>query len=325
MVPRQPDLDDSQLWLFDPGVDVAKLKQVRDSLLARQGAAATERAYRGDWADFTAFCKRAGRRLPATAETLELYLVDAAERHHTLWTMRRRITGIRAVHRALGMKPPETEGARKVLLELARSGYGAASPKRAITGAEIRAMSNACDNSARGLRDRALLLLGFSAGLRRSELVGLDLADVTFQRSGVELHVRRSKTDQTGEGRVIGVWMGKTAPTCPVRALQRWMKARGPKAGPLFVGWQGVRRLDTRLDGQSVAKIVRRVAAEAGIDAGRLGGHSLRAGCVTAAIQSGASLPAVMERTGHKSIAMLARYYRPAGAWSGGNPLDGVL
>jgi site-specific recombinase XerD len=79
------------------------------------------------------------------------------------------------------------------------------------------------------------------------------------------------------------------------------------------------------MDGQSVAKIVRRVAAEAGIDAGRLAGHSLRAGCVTAAIQSGASLVAVMERTGHKSVVMLQKYFRPAGVWSGGNPLDGVL
>jgi site-specific recombinase XerD len=304
---------------------MAKLKRVRDGLLQRHGAEATERAYAGDWSDFESFCRRAGRRLPATAETLELYLVDAAGRGHSIWTLRRRITGIRAVHRALGHRPPETEGARKVLLELAREGHGAAQPKRAVTAVEIRAMANACTNAPRGLRDRALLLLGFSAGLRRSELVGLDLVDVSFQRAGVELAIRRSKTDQKRDGRVVAVWTGKTAATCPVRALQRWMKARGSKPGPLFTGWQGIRRLDSRLDGQSVAKIVRKVAAEAGIDAGRLAGHSLRAGCVTAAIQSGASLPAVMERTGHKSLAMLQQYYRPAGAWSGGDPLSGVL
>jgi integrase len=239
--------------------------------------------------------------------------------------LRRRITGIRSAHRRLGLIPPAAEGARKMIHELARRGQGTARPKRAVTLDELGRMVRGCDDSDVGLRDRALLLVGFASGLRRSELVALDVEDVRFDRRGIELRIRRSKTDQEGQGRVVAVFQGKRPATCPVRALRLWMRRCCGVTGALWIGFRGPEcRPAGRLSAQGVREIVRKRASGVGICCDELGAHSLRAGCVTAAIEGGASLPAVMERTGHRSVGMLARYYRPASAWSA-DPLAGVL
>lgn len=306
---------------------MAKLRKVRDELLGRAGASATGRAYAGDWESFISWCKAAGRAaLPASAESVELYLVHEAQRGQRLYTLRRRLTGIRAAHRAAGAKPPGSAGALKLLRELARDGKGRPSPKRALTVDELGQMVRELDvRDPRGKRDRAILLLGFAAGLRRSELSGLDLADVRLDRRGVELTIRRSKTDQEGRGRTVAVWSAKQRALCPVLAVRAWIEARGRWAGPLFTRWRGETETRERLSGDSVNDIVQRAASDAGLDGSAFGAHSLRAGCVTAAVKAGAPLPAIMARTGHRSIATLSGYYRPATAWSAGDPLAGAL
>jgi integrase len=307
------------------GVDVRALEARRDELLGRVGARATERAYAADWADYLEFWRRMGRPMKTTAEALSVYLIDAGGRGLSLYTLRRRVTGIRRMAARAGLPVPEAREAWTLLAGLARAGVGRPRPKRALTVDELVAMVAACGDEPLGRRDRALVLLGFAAGLRRSELCALDLADVRYVRQGVELSVRRSKTDQAGAGRTIGVYRGAHPATDPVRALKAWLEARGGWAGPLFVGWRGRVMLRGRMEPGTVARVVRRLAGAAGVDAGELAGHSLRAGCVTAAVAAGASLVEVMERTGHKSVVMLQRYYRPAGAWAGRDVLGGVL
>lgn len=324
VAPCEPE----QLTLFEVGsLDMGKLRTIRAGLLRRPGAAATERAYRADWLVFSGWCKRAGRSaLPASAESVELFLVSEQEGGAALGTLRRRISGIRAAHRGAGLPVPVMTGANKLLHEWARDGRGRARPKAALTVEQLGLLLAQCDTTApRGLRDRALLLLGFASALRRGELAALDLADVRMERRGLELSIGRSKTDQAGEGRTVAVWRVARPDLDPVRAVQEWIRVRGRWAGPLFTRWRGPVALRERIAGEVVHDLVQRCAVAAGLDGERFGAHSLRAGFVTAAIRGGAPLPAIMGATGHKSIRTLSGYYRPVGAWGASNPLAGAL
>jgi integrase len=162
-----------------------------------------------------------------------------------------------------------------------------------------------------GERDRALLLVCFAGAFRRSELVSLDVADVSFTRDGLVIRLRRSKTDQEGEGRTIGIPYGSRPMTCPVRALKEWLDFSGITAGPLFrpVNRHG-QVLATRLSDRGVARVVQRAAAAAGLDPTDVAGHSLRAGLATSAAAAGVSERAIMAQTGHKSLPMVRRYIR---------------
>ena len=159
------------------------------------------------------------------------------------------------------------------------------------------------------LRDRALLLVGFAGAFRRSELVGLDVEDLAFSRAGVAVHLRRSKTDQEGQGRKIGIPRGQID-TCPMAALQAWLRASGIEAGPLFRGVTRHGHLQGRLSGYAVALVVKRRAAAIGLNQERFAGHSLRAGLATSAAAAGASERAIMAQTGHRSVLMVRRYIR---------------
>jgi integrase len=162
-----------------------------------------------------------------------------------------------------------------------------------------------------GCRDRALLLLGFAGALRRSELVGLDVADVSEGTDGLTVRLRRSKTDQEGAGRTIGVPYGSNPITCPVRAWRGWLEVSGIAEGPAF------RPVDrhghigaTRLSAPAVALVLKRHAARAELDPGEVAGHSLRAGLATSAAVAGVPERVIAEQTGHKGTAMLRRYIR---------------
>lgn len=164
-------------------------------------------------------------------------------------------------------------------------------------------------------RDKSLLLLGFAGAFRRSELVVLTMADITLHAHGLELLIRRSKTDQEGEGRTVFVPLAKSEERCPVKALQRWLELAGIVAGPLF---RPVNRHDTvtselALTPLSVALIVKSaVAGSKGLDAAKnVSGHSLRAGFVTESATQGLQTSAIMGQTGHKSMEMVFRYIRP--------------
>jgi integrase len=162
-----------------------------------------------------------------------------------------------------------------------------------------------------GLRDRALLLLGFAGAMRRSELVGLDVSDVAQVEQGFVITIRKSKTDQHREGRKVGIPFGVRPETCPVRAVHRWLGASGVEDGPLF---RSVNRhgqvLTKRLSAWAVAEVVKRSLKAAGKSARSYSGHSLRAGLVTQAAIAGASERSIQDQSGHKSLLVLRRYIR---------------
>jgi integrase len=162
-----------------------------------------------------------------------------------------------------------------------------------------------------GTRDRAIVLLGFAGAFRRSELVGLDTEDCAFGRDGLTVTLRRSKTDQEGQGRKIGIPYGSNPETCPVRVLQAWIGRAGITAGPLFRALNRHGQLQPgRLSGIDVARVVKKLAQRSGLDGAKYAGHSLRAGHATSAAIAGASERSIMNQTGHRSVQMVRRYIR---------------
>jgi integrase len=241
---------------------------------------------------------------------LVLYLSTLAE-SAKVSTLTRRISAISQAHQAAGLDSPSAHLAvRKLMAGIRRQKGTAQIGKRPLATAELRALF-APLHSGRilDIRDRALLLTGFAGAFRRSELVGLDVSDLEYNNAGLIVNIRRSKTDQEGQGRRVGLPYGSTPPTCPVRALEAWLAVRGAADGPLFRainrhGQLAGRRLTT----QSVALIIKRLAAHAGREAKDLAGHSLRAGLATAAAAAGVSERAIMAQTGHRSLATLRKY-----------------
>lgn len=183
--------------------------------------------------------------------------------------------------------------------------------KAAALTDDIRAMLEATDEGLIGLRDRALILLGFAGAFRRSELVSLDVEDCGFSKDGLTVTLRRSKTDQDGQGRKIGIPYGSNPATCPVRVLQAWIEQVGVTTGPVFrsINRHGQVRPD-RLSPADVARIVKKLAERASLDATKYAGHSLRAGHATSAAIAGASERSIMNQTGHRSVQMVRRYIR---------------
>jgi integrase len=193
----------------------------------------------------------------------------------------------------------------------------APSQKTPVLVGDLQRMVRALPDSLLGARDRALLLVGFAGGFRRSELVGLDHQDLDFSRDGLTVHLRRSKTDQEGVGRKVGVPFGSDRATCPVRALQAWLDAAAIEDGPVFVGLtRHGKTTGNRLDGRDVARAVKRAALTVGLDASKFAGHSLRAGLATSAAKAGKSERAIMAQTGHRSVMMVRRYIRDADLFS---------
>ena len=318
-----------QLELFSrSGPDVVRLREELKRLAASARAPRTRQAYESDWRHFCAWCVSVARPfLPAEEETVELYLADQA-RSLKVSSLSRRVAAIGHYHHAAGYESPAGRRCRLVLRATAREKGAACAQKAAIAPEELRRMSEALGQEkgrVRAIRDRAVLVFGFAAGMRRSELAALDLGDVEISSQGVKVHLRRSKTDQGGEGRWLGIFPGSKAETCPVATLRAWIEARGNQAGPLFTRiTMGDRATEARLSGAAVGEIVQRAVKLIGLDADRYGGHSLRAGCVTAAAAAGVSDVVIMQRTGHRSVQTLAKYVRPAGLFAV-DPLRGVM
>jgi integrase len=274
---------------------------------------ATIRAYRSDWRDFTSWCEIRGLvSLPATRETVALYVADLAG-WAKVATIGRRLSAISQAHKVAGHDSPTLTTAVRATMAGVRRTLGVAQVgKDPVLTADVRAMMAALDGEQLGhLRDRALLLLGFAGAFRRSELVSLDVEDIIDGPEGLTVLLRRSKTDQEGAGRKVGIPYGSNPVTCPVRAYRAWLEASEIMTGPIFrpVDRHG-RIRHRRLGGKSVALIVKRTLAAAGVDPTNYAGHSLRAGLATSAAQAGASERSIMAQTGHKSLPMVRRYIR---------------
>jgi integrase len=279
--------------------------------VAASRSPATMRAYASDWRAFTAWCDDHGLdALPAEPTTVVLYLTDVA-RTAKAATIRRRMSSISVTHQAAGLTSPTADILVRSTWSGIRRTNGVAQTATALLTDDIRAMVNALPDTLLGRRDACLILLGFASALRRSELVALDAGDVIETNDGLVVTVNRSKTDQDGEGRQIGIPYGSNPTTCPVRTLRAWLDASGIEDGPLFRpvdrhGHLGIERLSDR----AVAIVVKRTAQAAGLDPRVVAGHSLRSGMATSAARAGATEAEIMNQTGHKGLPVLRRYIR---------------
>jgi site-specific recombinase XerD len=305
LIPSQPSSESR----IGPLSEIAN----RASEFSRQAKASnTIRAYRADWAHFTAWCRaHVQAPLPATPETVALYVSSLAATHKTA-TIIRRISSISQAHQIAGIESPtKSAKVRLVMAGIRRTMGTAADAKTPVLVEVLKRMITRLPENLLGVRDRAVLLVGFCGAFRRSELVALDVADASFTREGLVLTIKRSKTDQEAEGRKIGIPYASLVETCPIRSLQDWLEKSEITEGPIFrpINRHG-RIASTRLSARSVAEIVKRYAAAVGLDAGEFAGHSLRSGLATSAAMAGASERAIMAQTGHRSLNMVRRYIR---------------
>lgn len=250
--------------------------------------------------------------MPARPEVVANYLSVCADSGLKSGTIQRRVSAIAAMHNAAGYDSPTSNSAVKLCLSGIRRVLGTRQQgKKPTLTADIAAMCSHMSPNLLGIRDRAILLIGYSGAFRRSELVGLDCEDLEFGNDGVRVTIRNSKTDQEGAGEVIGIARGTSL--CPVLALQAWL-SRAPIAnGPVF---RSVTRhghvSNRRLSDQVVALLVKRYVIVAGLEPASYSGHSLRAGLVTQATLNGVPEGDIMRQTRHRSSEMLRRYIRDA-------------
>jgi site-specific recombinase XerD len=286
-------------------------EQVREYIRASK-AESTLRGYTADWRDFCVWADAKGlASLLASPEAVAAYIAECAGRLK-VGSIQRRLNAIAEAHKAAGAESPtHSPMVRNVMKGIRRTLGTAPEPKAPALTDNIRAMVDAADTGMIGLRDRALILLGFAGAFRRSELVGLDAADCAFGKDGLTVTLRRSKTDQDGAGRKVGIPYGANPETCPVRTMQAWMEAAGVSGGPVFRSINRHEKMGPgRLSGIDVARIVKKLASRAGLDPAKYAGHSLRAGHATSAAMAGASERSIMNQTGHRSVQMVRRYIR---------------
>lgn len=297
--------------------ELARLTSQAAEYIQAGKADATLRAYRADWRHFENWCQAQGfLALPAAPETIAFYLGDFGGLQAAA-TLTRRLTSINKVHRAAGHPAPalmQHLAVGETLKGIRRTHGTEQHPKQPLFTAELRAIVDRLPATLIGIRDRALLLVGFAGAFRRSELVNVRFEDVTETEEGLLIRVRRSKTDQEGKGREVAIPYGSSPDTCPVRAWRTWMEAARLTAGPLF------RRVDRHghvngrgLHRDSVAGIVKRAVNGAGLDPHLYAGHSLRAGLCTQAYVNGARELDIMRQTGHKSLETVRKYIRGRG------------
>jgi site-specific recombinase XerD len=284
-------------------------------------AESTLKGYRTDWQHFLAWCAVQGCiALPADPTTVADYVATLAEQGECkVSTLEHRLASISQAHQLAGYDSPSKAQVVRVVMKGIRRDLGVAQTKKAPATTEVlRLMLAGLGADLLGKRDRALLLVGFAGAFRRSELVGLDVADVSFVPQGMVITLRKSKTDQEGQGQKKAIPYGTSAETCPVRALKGWLKAADIQAGPLLRGvdrWGNVQ--PRRLSDKAVALVVKRCAAAAGLDPAEFAGHSLRAGLATSAALGGAAEWEIMRQTGHRTSEMVQKYIREADLFKG--------
>ena len=299
------------------GGAVARLEDLASQARAFMEAAKAEnsrRAYRSDWRQFEEWCRSHGLvSLPATPETVALYLTALAADHKPA-SLQRKLTSITKAHQAAGFSTPASMQNAVVseTLKGIRRSLGTAQPgKEPLLTADIFKMLNSLDDGLIGYRDRALLLMGFAGGFRRSELVSLEVEDVKETADGLVIRVRRSKTDPEAKGATVALPYGSTAATCPIRSYRAWIAAAGIEDGPAFRSVDRHGRLSQgRMNAGSVARLIKRAADAAGLESASYAGHSLRAGFATQAFLNGAAEVSIMRQTRHKSLNTLRKYIR---------------
>ena len=287
--------------------------------LGRKAAApATLRAYKADWTHYAAWCAAAGfAPVPAVPATVGAYLASLADSHAPT-TVRRRLSAIGKMHRFNDLPwNPSHRDIQEPLQGLLRTRGRPVQKAAALTLPLLRQLVATCDTTARGRRDRALLLIGFAAALRRSELVALQVEDVAIIAGGLRLRIGRGKTDQLGQGAEIGLPRGRHVDTCPHRAFDAWQEVAKRKAGPLFRRISTAGRVgNAALHPDAVRQILSYRVRLAGLMVDgfeRLSAHALRVGFITEAYAKGVRDEDIMRHTRHRDLRTMRGYVQRAG------------
>ncbi len=307
------DRQEIQTLLQPSGRDLTldQLRVLAEDSFRAMRARATVHHYLLDWQQFCSWCyAHQLRALPASPDAVILFATDLTKNgERKVSTIQRKFSALAKIHLHLGMpSPTHTPLVRQFLSGLRRELGVAVTRKRPVMVDDLKVIIGALPPSLIGTRNRCILLLGFAGAFRRSELVALNTTDFETTAEGLVVAIRRSQTDQVGEGRVIGIPYG-TGNTCPVRALQDWLAASGIQSGPVFrqVNRHG-QVLPGRLSGEAVALVVKQYVEQLGFDPHRFAGHSLRAGLAVSAAAHGKSERSIMRQTGHKISESVRRY-----------------
>jgi site-specific recombinase XerD len=287
--------------------------EVATTLAAAEKAIATRRAYASDFRIFSNWCSDRGvEALPAQATTVTAFLAFEVGRGRHPSTLGRRLAAIQFYHQGAGQEPPTSAEQVKATLRGIRRTVGVARKRKTPATADLaKAMAQSAPSTLAGLRDRSIVLLGFAGALRRSELAGLDVADIDATEKGLLVRISRSKTDQEAEGALVAIPRGIT--NCPTEAMLAWLKAARISEGPIFRAITRSGRISgNRLSGRAVTMIVKRNAERAGLKPEKFSAHSLRSGFLTSAAANGASTFKMMEVSRHKSLDTLRAYIRHA-------------
>ena len=313
--PGMNDLTRSKPPGTGAGSAPAPSPRTAERYLVAADAPATVRAYAADWRHFAKWCAvRGAAPMPASPALVGDYLSELGEAYARS-TLRRKVAAIARANRHAGHRLDTGHPSiRDVLRGIGRLHGGPPKRAQALATEEIRRLVAVCDGSLAGLRDRALLLVGFAGALRRSELCAIEAEHVTWRPRSLELLIPRSKTDPEGEGARLGIPRGRAEATCPVRALRAWLDAAAIEHGPVF---RAVTRTGTlrpsALTGEALRQILLKRAAQAGIEGSRLepiSPHGLRAGFVTSAYRAQVPDEEIMGHSRHRSLSTMRSYVR---------------
>lgn len=320
----QPPQTDAEALVLPEGDRLERAEGLDDAARRYLRAATpdnTRRAYAGDMRRFVAFCEAHEHdALPALSDTVVRYVTWLADQGRKVSTIKRAVAAIAKAHKTAGFETPTaTESVKLALRGIAREHHTAQKKAPPVLVAEARALVAALDlETNRGTRDRAMILIGFAAALRRSELVGLDVADLEFAPEGLVVTLRSSKTDQLGEGMHKAIHHGENPATCPVRALRHWLAVSGIDTGPVFRSIDaGDNVREERASGRAVDRAIKRAAGLAGLGDRGFSGHSLRAGLATQAALNGHGAADIARQTGHRSLDTVLGYIRVATRFEG--------
>jgi site-specific recombinase XerD len=299
--------------------DLKTLKEETLKNLQNSRAKNTVRAYKSDFENFGLFCVKNGfQNLPSDPKVVSLYLTHLSTKDIKISTIKRRLVSIGVIHKTKGhyldtKHPVIIEN----LMGIKRRKGTIQKGKKPLLINDIKQIIDVInlekEADIKKLRNKALLLIGFSGGFRRNEIVSLDLEDIEFVFEGVKITVKKSKTDQFGEGMTKGIPHFENSLYCPVTSLKRWINFSKIRKGPIFVKFsKGPKITKQRLTDQSVALIIKEYLFKAGIDSKNYSGHSLRSGFATSAAEAGAEERSIMAMTGHKTTDMVRRYIKEA-------------
>lgn len=252
--------------------------------------------------------------LPATQQSIELYILYLRDKGHKIATIELRLSSIKAIHNAFALPFPKIPHFSEIMRGLRRE-IGIKQRQARPMTLELLSRGLTKETTIMAHRDRALLLVGFAGAFRRSELVELSVEDIEFRNEGMLIQLQKSKTDQAGMGRNIPIHTSTSEFLCPVRNLQNWMTKTGIQSGLLFRNVNKGDNIGSSLTGRSVNRIVKKCIQNAGEDPTLYSGHSLRSGYATEAARRGAHSYQIMMVTGHRSDAMVRRYVREGRAF----------